>query len=89
MKKATQDVITIQAITYPSLTSAEYYAAFLYYIMWPKARRVVEDSIKTSIYVIVTVELTGVFYRTVGINAIKDTIRAAMLTIVLPVRRLS
>lgn len=45
---------------------------------------VVNDSIKTRIYVKVTVGLIAVFYLTVGIKAIKETSTAAMLSITFP-----
>lgn len=79
----------MQAIMYPSFTSVSNYPTFLYSIIWPRVNNVVKDSIKTKISVKVTVGLTGVFSRTVGIKAIKDTSKADMFSMIFPVRVLS
>jgi hypothetical protein len=57
--------------------------------MWTNVNKVVKDSKNTIIYVNVTVGVIGVFYRTVGIKAIYETINAAMFSMILPVFLLS
>lgn len=62
MQPATKAVIIMQAIINPSvLTSVTKPSSFLYSTKWISVNIVVDDSIKTRIYVNVTVGLIAVF----------------------------